>query len=72
MTYNIYVKGYKFYYEANKINLADVKWFNEEVIELEKPTECYEEDSYSDPDRCVIDGSIFIPKKQISHIVVYK
>lgn len=71
MKYNIYIKGYKFYYSVEKFDLGNLPWTDEIVIELKNPEEVYEENLYSDTEITSIVGKVYIPVSQISHILKY-
>ena len=71
MKYLIYLNGQERYYGAENINIIDVTWTEEDVIQLIKPKELQEENLYSDPDECGISGNVYIPVSQISHITMF-
>jgi hypothetical protein len=72
MAYSIYIQGEKYYYQADKIELVDVKWHHRSVIKLTKPKECYDNGPLLDCDECAIEGDVYIPKDKITQIIEWK
>jgi hypothetical protein len=71
MSVSVYVDGYKFYYTADKIELAEVRWHYREVVMLVNPKECYDESLNDEVDESGVSGTVYIPKDKITHVIVW-